>query len=225
MKLRSSASPTPRTGALGSGTMLHNQPDPRGAQPQDPNLDLADAFADLAFLRDSLEGAEYVLALALEKLPSEVALALFFDAQYREYVIVRQLGGRVSLLCCRLPESSPLFLAAMACNRAIIASEPVLFAGDEHWDAIGVRPTSALIAPLQMAGHPLGILEILNPVEHQTFREADAKTLGYIGERFSKFVAARGVIVEARSICRTVPPRSLGSSGTRGSGTEPYRGY
>jgi DNA-binding transcriptional MerR regulator len=53
------------------------------------------------------EGADFVLGLTLEKLPSEVGLVSLFDINKREFIVVRQAGGPRSALCQRQSERSP----------------------------------------------------------------------------------------------------------------------
>jgi GAF domain-containing protein len=206
---------------VGSRAVHRNDLGAFGEQPTD--VDLIEAFADLAFLRDSLEGAEFVLALAIEKVPSELGLVLFFDAAHREYVVVCQRGGRASLLCRRVPESSPLICPGIASGQTTIAVDPAAMAQDERWDVLGANPTSILVAPVQAGGQPLGVLEVLNPIGGGTYREADCKTVTVIAERFARFVASRGVIVDARSICRSVPPSNLASIGAQACGPARFR--
>ena len=74
--------------------------------------DLFEAMHDLHFLRDSLEGADFVLALVMDKLPSAVALVHFYDINAREFVVVRAVGpgareGAASRAPPRKSRSSP----------------------------------------------------------------------------------------------------------------------
>ncbi len=164
--------------------------------------ELFEAFSDLHFARDSLEGAEFVLHLTLEKLPSEVGLVSLFDMNKREFVVVRQKGGPRVALCARQPEKAPLALSAMRKQHAIVVSdaEGAKRAMDDRWRAIGVELKSLVCAPIELSGRYLGLIELANPTDGHAFNEGDGNALSYIGQQFAEFVAARGVIVDDEHI-------------------------
>ncbi|MBI4701165.1 MAG: GAF domain-containing protein [Deltaproteobacteria bacterium] len=160
--------------------------------------DLFESISDLHFLPDALEGADFVLALALEKLPSEVGMVSLFDIDTRDYVIVRQTGGARSGLLLRLGESSPLARRAMRTGRAVVIAEasrePSLV--DGRWKEIGTVPRSLICAPVQAAGRYLGLIELCNPHDGRIYKESDGHALSYIGDQYAQFVAERSVIVD-----------------------------
>ncbi|APR83724.1 DNA-binding protein HU [Minicystis rosea] len=163
--------------------------------------ELFEASADLHFLRDALEGAEFVLTLALEKLPSELGVVSLFDMNKREFVIVRQSGGK-SALNARQPERAPLAFQAMRKQRAIVVSdkEGAAKAMDDRFRTIGVEIKSLIVAPVELGGRFLGLIEIANPLDGGAFTEGDGNALTYIGQQFAEFVAQHGVIVDAAAI-------------------------
>jgi hypothetical protein len=186
--------------------------------------ELFEAFGDLHFARDSLEGAEFVLQLTLEKLPSEVGVVSLFDMNTREFVVVRQSGGPRSALCARQPEKAPLALSAMRRRHAIVVAdrEGAERAMDDRWRAIGVELKSLVCAPIELSGRYLGLLEVANPVDGKAFNEGDGNALTYIGQQFAEFVASRGVIVDPAHIRGEDPqPEALPSpnSGPRSGPT------
>jgi hypothetical protein len=180
--------------------------------------EMFEAFGDLAFARDSLEGAEFVLNLTLEKLPAQVGLVSLFDMNTREFVVVRQSGGPRSALCARQPEKAALAQSAMRRRHAIVVSDPegAARAMDDRWRAIGVELTSLVCAPIELSGRYLGLLELANPMDGQAFNEGDGNALTYIGQQFAEFVAARGVIVDPAQIrgeeTKPTDPPALASS-------------
>jgi hypothetical protein len=169
--------------------------------------ELFEACGDLHFLRDALEGAEFVLHLAMEKLPSEVALVSFFDMNKREFVIARQSGGPRTALAARQPERAPLAFQAMRKRHAIVVSdkEGAAKAMDDRWRAIGVELKSLVCAPVELGGRFLGLIEIANPLDGTVFNEGDGNALTYIGQQFAEFVAERGVVVDDEHIRETKP--------------------
>jgi hypothetical protein len=164
--------------------------------------ELFEAFGDLHFLRDSLEGADFVLALTLEQLPSEVGMVSLFDLGKREFVVVRQSGGPRSALCARQPEKASLATAAMRKRHAIVVSDQAeaARAADDRWGTIGVELRSLICAPVELGGRYLGLIELANPLDGGAFNEGDGNALTYIGQQFAEFVAARGVIVDPEHI-------------------------
>ncbi|WP_233562503.1 GAF domain-containing protein, partial [Sorangium cellulosum] len=159
--------------------------------------ELFEACSDLHFLQDTLAGADFILALALDKIPCALGLVSLFDINRREFVVVRQHGGKTALLT-RLSERAPLALAAMRSRRAVVvpdvsSDERVM---DDRWKATGVELRSVVCAPVELAGRYLGLLEIANPLDGKPFSESDGNALTYIGQQFAEFVGARGVVTE-----------------------------
>ncbi|AGP33661.1 GAF domain-containing protein [Sorangium cellulosum] len=159
--------------------------------------ELFEACSDLHFLHDTLAGADFILALTLDKIPCALGLVSLFDINRREFVVVRQYGGKSALLA-RLSERAPLALAAMRSRRAVVVpdasrDERVM---DDRWKAIGVELRSVICAPVELAGRYLGLLEIGNPLDGKPFSESDGNALTYIGQQFAEFVGARGVVLD-----------------------------
>jgi GAF domain-containing protein len=153
---------------------------------------------DLHFLPDALAGADFVLSLMLDKLPSAVALVHFYDIDAREFVVVRAVGaGAAKVLQIRTNEKESLIAEAMHKRRAIVMDDATADprAQNGRWALIG-NPRSLVCAPVELAGRFLGLLEIANPLDGQPFREGDGHAITYIGEQFAEFLATRGVILD-----------------------------
>lgn len=163
--------------------------------------ELFEACSDLHFLRDALEGADFVLALTLEKIPSAVGLVSLFDIDRREFVVVRQRGGKSALLS-RLSDRAPLAQAAMRSQRAVVVPDASRDerALDDRWKAIGAGLKSVICAPVELGGRTLGLIEIANPLDGGRYDDGDGNALTYIGQQFAEFVGARGVIVEPGAV-------------------------
>ncbi len=164
--------------------------------------ELFESFSDLHFLHDSLEGAEFVLGLTLEKLPSEVGLVSFFDMNKREFIIVRQAGAGRSALCLRQPEKAAIAAAVMRRRHAVLVNERTALerAVDDRWKAVGVELKSLMCAPVELNGRYLGLIELANPLDGSQFSEGDGNALTYIGQQFAEFVASRGVSIDPEHI-------------------------
>jgi hypothetical protein len=169
---------------------------------EDLIVELFEACADMSFHRDSLEGAEFILTLALEKLPSEVGLVSLFDINRREFVVVRQAGGARSIVLSRLPERAGLAQAAMRKRSAIVvasaAKDPR--AEDDRFRTLGLELKSLMVAPVEQSGRYLGLIELCNPLDDKPFTEADGNALTYIGEQYAEFVAERGPLLDPDTV-------------------------
>ncbi len=154
---------------------------------------LFESMHDLNFLRDSIEGGDFCLQLALEKLPARVGLIWLYDIDRREFAIVSAQGAAAQgLVGRRLPETEPVLSSAMRKRRAVLLS-PADIA--EHAGPIG-GATHVLLAPVMQAGRFLGAIEMADPIDGVPFSELDANAITYMAEQYAEFVAARGVILD-----------------------------
>jgi GAF domain-containing protein len=185
---------------------------PRAAAPSSPAVrlsgveliaDLFECMHDLHFLPDALAGADFVLGLMLDKLPSAVALVQFYVFDAREFVVVRAVGaGAAKVMQLRTNEKEPLIAEAMLKARAVVlddaATDPRVQNG--RWALIGDPPRSIICAPVEEAGRFLGLLELSNPLDGQPFHEGDGHAITYIGEQFAEFLAAHGLVLDPERI-------------------------
>jgi GAF domain-containing protein len=170
-------------------------------------VELFEACSELHFMSDALHAAEFVLALTMDKMPSEVGLVSMFDINRREFVVVRQVGGKNSALCHRIPERAPLVANAMRSQRAVVIADARSDhrAVDERWTIIGVSPMTLVAAPVAVGGRYLGLLELANPLDGAAFTDGDGHALTYIGQQLGEYLAAQGVIVDQESILANQP--------------------
>jgi GAF domain-containing protein len=158
--------------------------------------DLFEAMHDLHFLRDPFEGADFVLSLVMDKLPSQVGLVHFYDIDAREFVVVRALGpGAATRLGHRTSEKDPVVAEAMRKRRAVVVAD--VEAGEQtgRWEGLEVPARSFVCAPVELAGRFLGLLELCNPRDETAFGEGDGHALTYIGEQFAEFLGARTIVL------------------------------
>jgi GAF domain-containing protein len=167
--------------------------------------DLFDAMHELHFQRDALEGGDFCLTLAMEKLPSEVGLVHLYDIDRREFIVAAARGAKASaLLLRREAESDSMLAAAMRRRRSVVVGDPAaqidfdLGAVERYAAAGGAR--SVIVAPVMQAGRFLGAIELLNPLDGQPFTDLDGNAVMYIAEQYAEFVAARGVVTDADRI-------------------------
>jgi hypothetical protein len=161
--------------------------------------DLFECMHDLHFLTDALAGADFVISLMLDKLPSASALVHFYDIDAREFVVVRAVGtGAAKVMQIRTSEKEPLIAEAMRKRRAVVIGDA---AGDPRaqngrWALLGDPPRTLVCAPVEEGGRFLGLIELSNPLDSQPFHEGDGHAITYIGEQFAEFLAERGVILD-----------------------------
>jgi hypothetical protein len=161
--------------------------------------DLFEVMHDLQFLRDAVEGAEFCLALALEKMPAHGGIVHLFDIDRREFVITCAGGaGGESLLLQRCAESDPVLSAAMRKHRPLVfadaqTSRDVRSIG--RYAALG-GAISLIVAPVQLGGRFLGAIELLNPVDDGPFTDDDGHALSYIAEKLAAFVGEHGIQID-----------------------------
>lgn len=213
----SSATKAPRAAAASPATPPRSGPQKR-LSGEDLLTELFEAFNDLHFLRDSIEGAEFVLALTLEKLPSEVGLISLFDMNKREFVVVRQTGGKQRVVGQRQPEKAAIASSAMRKRTAVVLSKADEVKGvtDERYQAIGVELRSLVCAPVELGGRYLGLIELLNPLDGSLFNEGDGNALTYIGQQFAEFAASRGVMIDPEQLKESAgAPKSTPASSKR----------
>ena len=171
--------------------------------------DLFEAMHDLHFLRDAIEGADFCLTLALEKMPSQAGLVHLYDIDKREFVVTCARGpGAEQLLLHRHPEGEPLLKAAMRKQRATVVVDATKDgAGNaDRYRALG-GAKSLVVAPVMLAGRFLGAIELVNPVDGAPFTDNEGHALSYIGEQFAEFVSTRGVLLDPeRIVAATAAP-------------------
>ncbi|HMI88331.1 MAG TPA: GAF domain-containing protein [Polyangiaceae bacterium] len=165
--------------------------------------DLFECMHDLHFLPDALAGADFVLRLMLDKLPSAVALVHFYDIDAREFVVMRAVGaGAAKVMQIRTNEKEPLIAEAMHKRRAVVLDDATADprAQNGRWALIGEPPRSLVCAPVEEGGRFLGLLELSNPLDGQPFSEGDGHAITYIGEQFAEFLAARSIVLDPERI-------------------------
>jgi len=185
-----------------------NQPPGRRLRGEDLIADLFEAMHDLNFVRDAIEGGDFCLTLAMEKLPSQAGIVHLYDIDRREFLVTSTRGaGSSKLLLKRHRESDALLSAAMGKRRAVVMNDlsAAEAASAERYLEIG-GARSLIVAPVMQSGRFLGAIELINPLDGQPFTEAEGNALSYIAQQFAEFVATRGVVTDAERIgVRRIP--------------------
>jgi GAF domain-containing protein len=163
---------------------------------------------DLHFVHDALEGGEFCLTLAMEKLPSQAGLVHLYDINTREFLIASTRGaGTSKLLLKRHPENDAILHAALRKKRALVvgdADQSPAAGIDRYLKLGGAR--SLLVAPIILHGRLLGAIELLNPLDGQPFTEPEGNALTYIAEQFAEFISSHGIVTDPERISQRQMP-------------------
>jgi GAF domain len=174
---------------------------------EDLIADLFESMHDLHFARDTVDGGDFCLALAMTKLPSLAGIVQLYDIDRREFVVTNTRGeGAGKLLLRRFPESDPLLAAAMRKRSAVVVPDALQSeaTSSERYATIG-GARSLIVAPVMLSGRFLGAIELLNPIDGEPFTESDGNAVTYIAEQFAEFVASRGVVTDPERISARPP--------------------
>jgi GAF domain-containing protein len=173
---------------------------------EDLLADLFEAMHDLHFVRDALEGGEFCLSLAMEKVPARAGIVHLFDINRREFVVTSTRGTGVGkLLARRHPESDAVLIAAMRKRRAIVLDSASDAASIARYADIG-GIFSLIVAPVMQAGRFLGVIELADPLDGRPFTEFEGTAIFYLAEQFAELVGKIGVVVDPEAIgARALP--------------------
>lgn len=154
---------------------------------------------DLHFMRDALDGADFVLELLREKVPTVVTLVHFYDINAKEFVVVKARAPNANVLNVRTPEGSGLVGAALRSGRAILvkdASTDSRWMRDRYAQAGHASPKQIVLIPMRFHGRYLGALELADHSDGEPFGDAELHALQYVGDQFAEFVNDRGVQIQ-----------------------------
>jgi hypothetical protein len=179
--------------------------------------DLFEAMHDLQFLRDAIEGADFCLTLALEKMPARGGIVHLYDIDHRQFVITCAGGpGGQALLSQRSAENDPILFPTMRKRRALVLADATTHAAareTQRYATLG-GAKSLIVAPVALGGRFLGAIELLNPTDDIPFTDDDGHALSYIAEQLASFVGQRGILLTRDSVPPPAPaPVSQGKSG------------
>jgi hypothetical protein len=169
---------------------------------EDLIADLFESMHDLHFARDAVEGGDFCLALATEKLASLVGIIEVFDITRREFLVTNTRGeGAGTLLLRRFPENDGILAAAMRKRQAVVVENALEgeAATNERYATIG-GARSLIVAPIMQAGRLLGAIELLNPTDGRPFTESDGNAVTYIAQQLAAFVSERGMVLDPERI-------------------------
>jgi GAF domain-containing protein len=169
--------------------------------------DLFEAMSGLDFCDSSLDAAGFTLKLAMEKLDCAAGVVHLYDIDQRELVVVEVSGPEVDVLRrMRTPDADPLAADAMRTPGTLLVRDAASDArlSGQRWAllraAVEAPITSIACARVTQEGRLLGLIELCNLAgsgHPGGFAAGDEHALTYIANRFTEFVAAHGVVLDA----------------------------
>jgi hypothetical protein len=167
--------------------------------------DLFESMHELHFQKDAVDAGDFVLGLALTKIPSKAGIVHFYDIDKREFVVGCLAGDAPQkLLTRRHPEAEALLNSAMRKRGPIVtpgADSRVESAA--RFALIGDVLTVAT-APVMQAGRFLGAIELVDPADG-SFDPSDVNALRYIADQFAEYLGQHGIVVDPERISKRTP--------------------
>jgi hypothetical protein len=179
-----------------------SQPRMRG---EDLIADLFESMHELHFQRDAVDAGDFVLSLALTKIPSRAGIVHFYDIDRREFIVGAIAGDSPpKLLARRHPEAEALLTAAMR------KREPIVGDGNDARVTSAARfvllgdVANVITAPVMQSGRFLGAIELVDATDG-SFDASDQNALAYIAGQFADYLAEHGVVLDPERIQKKIP--------------------
>lgn len=167
-------------------------------RPDDLTSELFESMHDLHFMKDALDGADFVIELLREKVPTVVTLVHFYDINAKEFVVVKARAPHGNVAHVRTREGTGLVGAALKTGKPIFIKDT---GADHRWQrepyiAAGhPNPKQIVVVPMRFHGRFLGALELADHTDGQSFGDAEVHALAYVADQFAEFVNDRGVVI------------------------------
>lgn len=143
------------------------------------------------------EGATFVRDIIAKYIPCEGALIHVFDAETREFVLVRAIGPNGGEVIGRRTKSDGSHLDAALRSESTLELRPAdAPSSAELWRAVGVDAAITLCSPVHRDGRQLGAIDVARSDAHAKFSEAERHALEYICEMFADFALARPLVAD-----------------------------
>lgn len=164
--------------------------------------ELFERLHELRFATDLVTGADFVLDVLAEVIPSELGMVQVFDINTRSFVVVRTRGGTLAeALLHRTPDTDPLVEAVMRRSAPVVfraEDEPRLAGG--RWAHAGTPLGWVLSGGVRQGGRYLGMIELANPEGGTPFEDTEINAFDYACAQFADLVATRPVVLDREII-------------------------
>jgi GAF domain-containing protein len=159
--------------------------------------EIFESMHDIHFMKDALDGADFVLELLREKIPTALALVHFYDINAKEFVVVKGRAPNGTSVSGKTREGTGLVGAALVTGKPIMVKNA---ASDERWSREtytqgGHTPREIVVVPMRHHGRFLGALELSDHLDGGSFGDTEVHAMSYVAEQFAEFVQDRGVLI------------------------------
>ncbi|MGC4091961.1 MAG: hypothetical protein QM756_29570 [Polyangiaceae bacterium] len=161
--------------------------------------ELFELMHELHFARDIVVGAEFVLGVLAEVIPSEYAMVQVFNINTRKFVVVRARGpGAQGAVMHSTADDDALLSQLMrrGGSRAFKTEADARFTSG-RFATLKFPVEQLMCGPVRQGGRYLGVIELGNPLGGKPFHETEINALDYICEQFADFVASRPVVLDS----------------------------
>ena len=158
---------------------------------------LFEQMHELAFLKDSIEGAEFCLTLALQELPALAGVVHLYDMERRVFEVIAVRGeaadGRLHTLT---PDGDPRFRTAAREGVARGQSDAPPRARSDRPASL-THDGDSVLAPIVKDGRYLGAIELVGSKDGEPLGDGETNALTYIAGQYAEFVSSRGTKFKA----------------------------
>ncbi len=162
---------------------------------------LFERMEELAYEGNIADGAAFVRDMIAEHIPCDGILLYVFDADAREFVVVRALGpSSRDVVALRTLEAGSHLADALRLETTLELAPVEAPSCAALWAALGVDAALVLCVPVQQKERRLGAIEVGRTKSRARFSDAERQALRYVAEQFAEFIAERPLLVDADAI-------------------------
>jgi GAF domain-containing protein len=160
--------------------------------------ELFESMHDLHFMRDALDGADFVLELLREKIPTLLALVHFYDINANEFVVVKGRTPTGTSITAKTREGTGLVGDALKSGKPVVVRDAK---SDDRWSREvygqgGHQPREIVVVPMRQGGRFLGAIELADHTDGESFGDDEVHAVSYVAEQFAEFVQDRGILIQ-----------------------------
>jgi hypothetical protein len=206
------ARPSPAPPAAAPAAALPTPtPQPSKLRADDRLAHAFDALQDLFFLPTPADGADFLLRLLGELVPSEAASIALYDINTDELRFVAAVGTGGSERKGDAVPSLAGILGSAVHGHHDVCTVVADVTTDRRFDPgidgrVGLEPMNLAVSPVSWNGRLLGALQLVNRIGDLQFSQADANLLAYVAQRFGEFLHQHKV-AEPKRVSQSAPGR------------------
>jgi GAF domain-containing protein len=153
------------------------------------------ALRDLGFFETPVEAASFGVVTAMRVLPSLAALGLLRDEQRGGYVVVYARGPRShTVVRTRVADDDPIVGLSLVRGGPVVVEYGSDTPPPARHASFG-EPWTALVAPIELEGRCVGVLELVDPLDGRTLGDSARQALSTITQHLAVFLRGRDLVV------------------------------